>query len=132
MQFESKEIQYHFEIANELRVAMQDQLAVEKQVVFHFTIHPVDYEDGVRIWKTTYLVDDLTGERYPLLFAEGVRLAPAWTLMPANQTQNFTLIFKGMPRRVQLFHLIEILPEEGGFYIDNIVRNTADVYYVDM
>lgn len=129
---ELKEVDYDFEIADELKQQIQELHATENQIIFHFTMHPLDQEDGVRIWKSTYLVDETTGIHYPLLFAEGVSLAPLWTFVPPNETKYFTLIFKGMPKSVHLFHLIEIIPEDGGFYIGNILRNATDVYYVEM
>ncbi|UUV21590.1 hypothetical protein [Paenimyroides aestuarii] len=102
----------------------------EKQVIVHCSIYSVDYGDAARIWKSTYLVDKESGLTYKLIFAEGISFAPQWTLIPFQKPLEFTLIFKGLPKSCKSFDLVEIIPEDGGFQVLNISRNTADVYYV--
>lgn len=102
----------------------------EQQVIIHCSIYAMDPGDAARIWKSTYLVDKQSGKKYNLLFAEGISFAPQWTLIPFNKPLEFTLIFKGLPKSCSTFDLVEIIPEEGGFEVLNITRNSSDVYYV--
>ncbi|WCM41776.1 hypothetical protein MG290_12635 [Flavobacterium sp. CBA20B-1] len=102
----------------------------EKQVIVHCSIYAMDYGDAARIWKSTYLVDKESGVTYKLIFAEGISFAPQWTLIPFQKPLEFTLIFKGLPKSCKSFDLVEMIPEDGGFEVLNISRNTADVYYV--
>lgn len=118
------------EICNELKKELSLLHMEEKQVIIHCSIYGMDFGDAARIWKSTYLIDKKTGEKYKMLFAEGISFAPAWTLIPFNKPLEFTLIFKGLPKSCKLFDLVEIIPEEGGFEVLNINRNSSDVYYV--
>lgn len=118
------------EICNELKNELSLLHMEEKQVIIHCSIYGMDFGDAARIWKSTYLIDKKTGEKYKMLFAEGISFAPAWTLIPFNKPLEFTLIFKGLPQSCKLFDLVEIITEEGGFEVLNINRNSSDVYYV--
>src|SRR5690606_1052839 len=102
----------------------------EKQVIVHFTLYGGNSGEAARIWKSTYLIDVDTQVRYPLLWAEGISFAPKWTMISPTQPLEFTLIFKGLPKRCKTFDLLEIIPEEGGFELRNIRRNNSDVYYI--
>ncbi|WLD24801.1 hypothetical protein NU10_05330 [Flavobacterium dauae] len=51
-------------------------------------------------------------------------------MIPFNKPLEFTLIFKGLSKSCESFDLVEIIPEEGGFEVLNINRNSSDVYYV--
>lgn len=102
----------------------------EQQVIIHCSIYAMDLGDAARIWKSTYLIDRITGKTYKLLFADGINFAPQWTLIPFNKPLEFTLIFKGLPKDCKSFDLVEIIPEEGGFEVLNVTRNSTDVYYV--
>ena len=109
---------------------IQDRIEEEKQVIFHFTLYGGLPGDAARIWKSTFLIDVDTKIKYPLLLAEGISYAPKWTSIPISKPLEFTLIFKGLPKSCKTFHLIEMIPEEGGFELRNVKRNQADVYYV--
>ena len=109
---------------------LAEKIEEEKQVVVHFSLYGSEDGDMARIWKSTYLIDNLTGIKYPLLFAEGISYAPQWTPIPSTKPLEFTLIFKGLPRSCKTFDLLEIIPEDGGFELRNVRRNNADVYYV--
>ena len=117
-------------ICKELKQELASLVNEEKQVIIHCSIYAMDYGDAARIWRSTYLIDKITGEKYELLFAEGISYAPQWTLIPFNNPLEFTLIFKGLPKSCLVFDLVEIIPEAGGFEILNINRNGTDVYYV--
>ena len=117
-------------ICKELKHSISSAVNEEKQVIVHCAIHAVDFGDAARIWRSTYLIDRTSGKKYELLFAEGISYAPQWTLIPFNNPLEFTLIFKGLPKDCKIFNLVELIPEEGGFEVLNIVRNTTDVYFV--
>ena len=70
----------------------------------HFTMK---YEKGnnFRFVKESYLLDE-DGNRYPLHSAEGIKL-DAWVQSPENGVTEFTMHFKPMPKRVQVFDFIE-------------------------
>ena len=118
------------EICDELRSELLLLRNEEQQVIIHCSIYAMDFGDAARIWKSTYLIDKETGKTYNLLFADGISFAPQWTLIPFNKPLEFTLIFKGLPKSCKLFDLVEIIPEEGGFEVLNVNRNSTDVYYV--
>ncbi len=86
----------------------------------------------IRIWKTTFLVDQNSGTRSRLVHAENVSIAPMWTMVPDGITYNFLLIFSSLPRSCSQFDLIEEVPTSGGFHISNIQRNTNDVYHINI
>lgn len=118
------------DICQDLKTEIATMMNEEKQVIVHCSIYAMDFGDAARIWKSTYLIDKHTGEKYGLLFAEGISYAPQWTLIPFNKPLEFTLIFKGLPKSCTLFDMVEIIPEAGGFEVLNINRNKSDVYYV--
>ncbi|SFN62484.1 hypothetical protein SAMN05421741_10866 [Paenimyroides ummariense] len=118
------------EICSELKSELLLLRDEEQQVIVHCSIYGMDVGDAARIWKSTYLIDKEKGKTYKLLFADGISFAPQWTLIPFNKPLEFTLIFKGLPKSCEMFDLIEIIPEEGGFEVLNVKRNTTDVYYV--
>ena len=100
----------------------------EKQVIVHCSI-PCEFGMCVRIWKTTFLVTE-DGTKVPLLFWEGISLAPEWTPVFHKGIFHFTLIFGGLPSGCEVFSMKEIIPEPGGFEVHDIRRNRTDVYHV--
>ena len=84
----------------------------------------------IRIWKTTYLVDDSSGTRSGLLHAENISIAPVWTQIPDQVEYRFLLIFSGLPKSCKQFDLVEEISEPGGFHVRNITRNDTDVYHI--
>lgn len=103
-------------------------LEEEKQVIVHCSI-PCHPGDGVRIWRTTYLItEDKT--RIPLLFWDGITMAPNWTPIYHEGMYQFTLIFGGLPKSCKIFTLKEEIAQAGGFEVRNIKRNRLDVYKV--
>lgn len=103
----------------------------EKQVIVHccFPASP-DFGSLIRIWRSTFLLDEHTGHRSTLVHAENITFYPWWTEVPPMRDFWFTLIFSGLPADCKSFHLKEIIPQEGGFFISNIRRNSSDVYRV--
>jgi hypothetical protein len=108
-------------------------LDVEEQgqvtVHCHFT---AGLADAIRIWPSTFLICRHTGHRSQLLLAEGIPLAPMWLAVPAGREIHFTLLFAGLPRECVLFDLVEEIPDPGGFRTLGILRNSMDVYRVDV
>ncbi|MFZ6011317.1 MAG: hypothetical protein ACOYXT_13295 [Bacteroidota bacterium] len=86
----------------------------------------------IRIWKTTFLVDNSSGSRSKLIHAENISFAPVWTLIPDKQVYTFLLIFSALPKSCQVFDLLEDIPQAGGFHIKGIGRNQTDVYHVSI
>lgn len=86
----------------------------------------------VRIWKTTFLVDQGSGVKSGLLHAENISIAPLWTLIRDNSVHSFLLIFAALPKSCSRFDLVEEIPQPGGFHVTNIPRNQNDVYHIDV
>ena len=55
----------------------------------------------IRIWKTTYLVDNGSGTRSKLIHAENISLAPVWTQIPDKVQYSFLLIFFRIAEKLQ-------------------------------
>lgn len=102
------------------------------QVIIHASITCKAWWELVRIWKTTYLIDQVAGHRSQLLLASNISLAPNWTPIVQGQTIRFTLVFESLPKSCSSFDFAEIIPEPGGFIIRNIARNQTDVYRIDL
>jgi len=49
-----------------------------------------------------------------------------------NDGKGFTLIFQGLSKGCQLFDLVEEIPQEGGFAVRGLLRNSSDVYQVHL
>jgi hypothetical protein len=84
----------------------------------------------IRIWKTTFLVDKNSSHRSKLVHVENISYAPQWTVIPENKLFQFLLIFDALPKGCEIFDLLEDIPQPGGFYVANIMRNKKDVYHV--
>jgi hypothetical protein len=86
----------------------------------------------IRIWKSTYLIDQGSGSRSELVHIENISYAPQWTAVPDNQLFHFLLIFSALPKSCMKFDLLEDIPQSGGFHVTDIMRNEMDVYRVDL
>jgi hypothetical protein len=86
----------------------------------------------IRIWRSTYLVDNGSGHRAKLVHAENISFAPQWTMIPDRKPFRFLLIFEGLPKSCVTFNLIEDIPQAEGFFVEDIPRNETDVYHVDI
>jgi hypothetical protein len=117
----------------EILCQIQHQQLEEKQVIVHcFFECPPNRDLLIRIWATTYLVDNHSSHKSQLLFFDNISLYPEWTPVEAGTRFEFTLIFSGMPSDCVSFDLIEEIPAEGGFYVPTIARNKTDVYSVQL
>lgn len=87
-------------------------------------------ESYIRIWPSTFVICRDTGKRNKLLHAENISIYPNWTKVLGKHKHSFTLIFARLPKKTVVFHLLEDIPEEGGFNKMNLKRNNNDVYEV--
>ena len=86
----------------------------------------------IRIWKSTFLIDQGSGTKSELVHIENISYAPEWTAVPDNQLFHFLLIFSALPKSCVKFDLLEDIPQSGGFHVTDIMRNEQDVYRVDL
>lgn len=86
----------------------------------------------IRVWRSTYLIDRISGVRSELIHAENISYALQWTVIPGKITFSFLLIFTALPKDCTVFDLLEDIPQAGGFFVSGIKRNALDVYHVDI
>ncbi len=108
------------EVKEEIKILQSE----ERQTIVHCTC---DDDYAFRIWPSTFLIEHGTGKRAKLITAFNISFAPQWT---QNDGKGFTLIFEGLSKNCALFDLKEIIPQEGGFEVLAIPRNSMDVYQV--
>lgn len=106
------------------------QAEEQGQMVVHVFCPPAPDFYGVRVWRTTFLLARGTDIRSRLIHAENISMAPEWTEVAPGEPWMFTLFFERLPGDVKVFDLAEIIPQPGGFFYPNIVRNQSDVYNV--
>lgn len=107
--------------------ALETMVAEEGQTIVHCIC---GQEAFYRIWPSTFLIEHATGQKARLVTAFNVTFYPDWT--PKSAGQKFTLIFEGLSKSCVVFDLKEIIPQEGGFEVNSIVRNNSDVYTVNI
>ena len=118
-------------IAEEILQALQTKTEEEKQVIVHCCFSATPYFGNlIRIWHSTVLIDEVLGHESKLIHVENISMFPYWTEVPPMKDYWFTLVFSGLPKDCKKFDLKEIIPEKGGFWIQNIKRNGTDVYRV--
>lgn len=118
-------------ISPKLLEALQTQVETEKQVIVHCCFPGTPFPDMlIRIWSSTFLIDESLGHRSSLIHHENISLFPYWTAVPPMKDYWFTLVFSGLPKACTSFDLQEVIPQEGGFLVKNIKRNATDVYRV--
>jgi hypothetical protein len=120
-------------IKTSTRKKIKEQTQEEKQVIVHCHYTCTNpYGMYIRIWPSTYLIAKDVRHRSELVHAENIPFAPEWTAVPPGTSSQFTLVFTGLPKDCQHFDLVEVIPQEGGFYVADIERNEMDVYEVEM
>lgn len=118
-------------IAEELLQSLQTRTQEEKQVIVHCCFPgSAAFGNLIRIWQSTFLIDDAIGHRSHLIHAENIAVFPYWTEVPPMKDFWFTLVFSGLPKECKRFDFMEVIPEEGGFFVQNIRRNESDVYRI--
>ena len=118
-------------ISPEILESLQTKTMEEKQVIVH-CCYPASFFEGnlIRIWQSTFLIDNTIQHKSHLIHHENISLYPYWTEVPPMKDYWFTLVFSGLPKECTSFDLKEIIPQEGGFFIQNIKRNASDVYRI--
>ncbi|MBM3918495.1 MAG: hypothetical protein FJ344_03185 [Sphingomonadales bacterium] len=119
-------------VSKSVQRKLKESLQAEGQVVVHCSLRPPVFGTLIRIWKSTFLIPKGTDLRCPMLYWENITLHPRWMKIPGGKGHRFTLIFAPLPSSCTLFNLEEIIPEPGGFSIQNISRNDSDVYHVEL
>lgn len=118
-------------IAKELLESLQTKIEEEKQVIVHCCFPASPFLGNlIRIWNTTYLIDNSSSHKSKLIHAENITIYPNWTAVPFMRDFWFTLIFSGLPKDCTSFDFKEIIPEEGGFFVKSIKRNGSDIYRI--
>jgi hypothetical protein len=118
-------------IVKELLESLQTKIEEEKQVIVHCCFPASPFLGNlIRIWQSTYLFDNQSEHKSKLIHVENITMSPNWTVVPFMKDFWFTLIFSGLPKDCKSFDLKEVIPEEGGFYVNSIKRNSLDVYRV--
>lgn len=118
-------------IEKEILEMLQSQTQVEKQVIIHccFPAAPM-YGNLIRIWRTTFLIDEESGCKSQLIYADNISIFPFWTEVEPMKEHWFTLVFSGLSEDCKCFDLLEDIPQKGGFHVKKIKRNSTDVYRV--
>jgi hypothetical protein len=118
----------------EEKVLLAEQPVVLEQghVYVHCHFNNGAEENLIRIWRSTFLIDQGSGQRSALVHAENITIAPQWTPVPKNKSFRFLLIFNALPNTCSMFDMLEDIPEQGGFFIRDILRNESDVYHVHL
>jgi hypothetical protein len=107
--------------------SLLQQIEEERCIIVHCKI--LSYGGFVRVWKSTFLIEQNGTSRANLLFALDICVAPEWCYLEKEDGFSyFTLIFETLPKRVSAFVLQEVIPEPGGFISPLIQRNQTDVY----
>ncbi len=110
-----------------------DSWTLEDQHVYVHCYYKNDLPEMlIRIWRSTFLIDKVSGARSELVHAEKISFAPQWTIIQGKIMFSFLLIFSALPKDCKVFDLVEDIPQAGGFYVSGIKRNELDVYHVDI
>jgi hypothetical protein len=120
------------EVEDKVLASIEPSVIEDSYVYVHCYFDNSWEEALIRIWKTTFLVDRVSGAKSSLVHAENISIAPAWTVIPDNRVHTFILIFSALPKTCKVFDLVEEIPQPGGFHVRNIQRNGTDVYHVTM
>ena len=130
MPFIEEDIATKIHIDPEILTEIQE----EAQVIVHCSFYndPALYfgEMGLRVWRETFLIDEATGSKYPLIKALNIVYEPAWCFIGPGETKNFTMIFAALPKSCASFTLAELINQPGPFIIRGIARKASDVYRV--
>ena len=110
-----------------------DSWTLEDQHVYVHCYYKNELDEMlIRVWRSTFLIDKVSGAHSELVHAENISYAPQWTIIPGKKVFSFLLIFSALPKDCKVFDLVEDIPQAGGFYVSGIKRNELDVYHVDI
>lgn len=117
------------EIDKAVKALIQQQ--TESCTIVHCR-HYEEYPSGVRIWPSTFLIED-NGGKCKLIKAFNISMMPWWTYhLVFNDFIRFTLVFEGLSKHCKVFKLLEDIPQPFGFYSKDISRNSSGVYHTEI
>ncbi len=109
-----------------------EEFGEEKCTIVHCKFATKSSYNAIRIWLSTYLIEE-SNIRRKLIMAFNIPLMPETIYCkPVDGYCHFTLVFEGLSKDCISFHLLEDIPESGGFYTTIIERNKTDVYNVEV
>lgn len=122
------------DIAPDLLKKLKEQAQEEGQVIVHCVYQAqLPWGSAIRIWPSTFLLDQDSDHQSNLVHMENITLYPEWTPCDPFSTTHFTLYFKGLPESCETFDLEEFCAGSGGeFVVRNIERNETDIYFLSI
>ena len=122
------------EISPDLLDQLLTQTEEVGQVILHFLYLNISpHPTKVRIWPTSYLLDQGSDHRSEIVHAENISWFPQWKDIAPFTQDYFSLIFTGLPKSCDRFDFEEHCTNEAGaFIVRDIIRNEQDVYYFQM
>ncbi|MBQ0151806.1 MAG: hypothetical protein KBS61_02785 [Chryseobacterium sp.] len=118
-------------IEKQLLESLKTKIEEEKQVIVHCCFPASPFLGNlIRIWNSTVLIDNNSSHQSKLIHSENISIYPQWTPVPFMKDFWFTLVFTELPRDCTSFDFKEVIPEEGGFYVKSIKRNSSDIYRI--
>lgn len=120
------------EVDSYLKNQLQELTNEKTLITVHCTIDKPTEDIIIRIWKSTFLYDVNSSNKSQLLHAENITIFPYWFPVTKGQSHQFTLYFPSLPKACTSFHLMEKIPENGGFEKRNIARNKEDIYFIHL
>jgi len=119
------------EIDQDILRKFQEQIQEAGQVVIHcVSTDSLGWGMHIRIWPTTFLLDQGSSHRSEMVHVENIVLAPNWQYLAPAEKLHYSLIFSGLPKSCTTFDLIEFGEGKNCFSALDIARNKSDVYYV--
>ena len=119
------------EVDSEVLTSIDPSTLDDSYVYVHCYFNNPSDDMLIRVWRSTYLIDRVSGTRSELIHAENISFAPTWTAIKKGAF-SFLLIFSSLPKDCKVFDLLEDIPQSGGFFVQSIKRNLLDVYHVDI
>ena len=121
------------EIDRDILRKFREQIQEAGQVVIHcISTDTFGWGMHIRIWPTTFLLDQGSSHRSEMVHVENIVLAPNWQYLTPKEKLHYSLIFNGLPKACTMFDLIEFGEGQNCFSALNIARNESDVYYVKL
>lgn len=102
-------------IADKLLASLQPEIEEESQVILYCCVKSQSFfQEKIRIWSSTYLVDRTLEHVSKLIHFENITLFPEWTDIPYGNEYWFTLVFQDCQKIVKfsifwnLYHRTEV------------------------
>ena len=78
---------------NKLKNEILSQIHEEGMVIVH-CLYNAEIDGGIRIWKSTFLIDKASGGRSKMHHAENITFTPEWTYVPEEKSARFMSILQ--------------------------------------